>query len=170
MESLFPLTVIMLLWVAACADIASRTIRNWISLSILALFIPYALIHLGLAALPGHIIAAAAVFGVFLTGFALGKVGGGDVKLATVTMLWAGPETGLDFLLLMALSGGALALLYVLPLAHAGRLWIARHLQGPMPRLAAGIADQSVPYGVAIAIGGTLALHSSLAPIIRGVG
>lgn len=161
---------VLLLWVAACADIATRRIRNWISLSLVILFLPFAALTLHWTDTVAHFLAAAAVFTLFFAGFALRKVGGGDVKLATAVMLWAGPETGLDFLFLMALSGGLLALFFILPLANYGRHWIARHLYGVMPSLADGIADRSVPYGVAIAIGGTFALHPGFLPFLGLAG
>ncbi|MCF8467487.1 MAG: prepilin peptidase [Sneathiella sp.] len=167
MTNLFPAFAILLLWVAACTDLTGRIIRNWISIGIFLLFVPYASFSNQMTDLPGHLIWALAVFAVFFAGFALGKVGGGDVKLATVTMLWAGPDMGLQFLLVMAVSGGVLALTLVLPAAQVIREWtlvqLARHI--PIPT---GAARQSVPYGVAIAIGGTVALYGGY--LAKGVG
>jgi prepilin peptidase CpaA len=38
-------------------------------------------------------------------------LGGGDVKLASAIMLWAGPSHGASFVVLFALLGGAFALM-----------------------------------------------------------
>ena len=42
--------------------------------------------------------------------FARGWLGGGDVKLITVCLLWVSPRQSLEFLLIMALAGAVLAL------------------------------------------------------------
>ena len=167
MTNLYPAFAIILLWVAACTDLTGRIIRNWVSVGIFLLFVPYAAFSAQPIDLPGHLLWALAVFAVFFAGFALGKVGGGDVKLATVAMLWAGPEMGLQFLLVMAISGGILALALVLPMAQMIREWaLVRIGKGTAAPTAS--AQQSVPYGVAIAIGGTVALYSGY--LAKGLG
>jgi prepilin peptidase CpaA len=158
MTYLYPVFAILLLWVAAYTDLTGRVIRNWISISLLLLFVLPAFLGGRSVDLIGHLTGAGAVFAVFFAGFALGKVGGGDVKLATVTMLWAGPEGGLEFLLVMAVSGGFLALALIVPMTRMVWEWTFMQL-GKSLAVNEDTDQQSVPYGVAIAIGGTVALY-----------
>lgn len=146
------------LW-AAVKDLTSYTIPNWISLALVAAFLPAALAAgLDLPTMGLHLAVgfAALLAGMLL--FALNWIGGGDAKLMAAGLLWMGPASAPDFLLWTALAGGALTLaLLVLrrpqfaPLAAAGPAWIGR-LADP----AAG-----VPYGAAIAAGGLAAFASS---------
>ena len=89
------------------------------------------------------------VVGAFL--FARGLLGGGDVKLLSAAVLWAGPAGTTRLLLLTCVFGGALALFLLMPmgrqLAAAGR-WLLG--QPPMVMAERGLAI-SVPYGIAIA-------------------
>lgn len=123
---------------AAFTDIRSRTISNWLNLSIAAVA-PVFWWASGLALWPDVAIqlgVAVAAFAVFAGMFALGMMGGGDVKLLTVLALWIEPNAFLQLLLVMAVAGG------VLTLAMA-----AVHLVRKQKEKLA------IPYGVAIAIG-----------------
>ena len=100
---------------------------------------------------PGALLLAIAVFAGGLMSFSAGWVGGGDVKLMTATALWVGPGSFIDFMLVTALAGGAIAVLML-----SGVRFAAAQLAD-----AAGFADirdvilgRSIPYGVAIAVGG----------------
>ena len=101
-----------------------------------------------------------------------GWLGGGDVKLIAALSLWAGPGHLASFLLAVALSGGVLALAMVLagrlarsPTAtllqvHAGRWFpVAAPALAPVARQGAA----SLPYGVAVALGGCWLAHLLLA-------
>lgn len=157
MTSFYPFLAIILLWLAAYTDMTRRLIRNWVSLAVLLLFILYATFTSVPLDIMGHILWAGTLFGLMLIGFALGKIGGGDVKLATVVMLWAGPGAGPEFLVITALCGGLLALFIVIPILRMIHEWASS------PFLKYGLMTEegispSVPYGVAIAAGGTVAL------------
>jgi prepilin peptidase CpaA len=85
--------------------------------------------------------------GAFL--FARGLLGGGDVKLLATASLWAGAGAVPALLILTALIGGALALVFLTPLGRMG---------GGMPRVDQISRDgvtfagrTPIPYGVAIA-------------------
>ncbi len=94
--------------------------------------------------------------GLFLLGalaFATGALGGGDVKLLAAASLFAGPSFLLEFLTVVALAGGAMA---VATLAGAQIGPAAAAGDGPSSerttvrtRLRSGL-----PYGPAIAAGG----------------
>jgi prepilin peptidase CpaA len=98
-------------------------------------------------------LAALAVFAGGAALFALGAMGGGDVKLAAALTLWLPAEQAPAFLLLTSLAGGALALgvaawrlaADLAGGARAGAAWRA------------ALAAQA-PYGVAIAAGGAATL------------
>jgi prepilin peptidase CpaA len=105
---------------------------------------------------PWALAIAAAVLAVGAVLFAFDIMGGGDVKLLAVCVLWAGPALAPSFILLTALVGGALALLYLM----WGR-YVAPALQlrafSAIPNLPAGAGTgggQILPYGVAIAVSG----------------
>ena len=88
--------------------------------------------------------AALALFAAGAGLFRAGIVGGGDVKLVAALGAWFGWSGLPGFLLLMALFGGALAMVIMgLRAARIGeRSWLA--------------ADRGVPYGVAIAAAGVI--------------
>lgn len=124
-------------------------IPNGINFLILALYIPFFLLmppepwwH-GLAA-------CMAMLCLGMGMFALGLMGGGDVKLLTALMLWTGfGKTSLLFMLYFSLAGGALALL-LLVLRRLIFLCIKRGAISPeCPRIFQ--KNQPIPYGIAIA-------------------
>lgn len=105
-----------------------------------------------------------------------GWLGGGDVKLAAALVLMVGADGAAGFALATALAGGVLSVVYAAGFLIARRLRLVRRLLrrlGPRRRLG-GMARilveeihrvatrHSVPYGVALAAGGMLALPRSL--------
>lgn len=142
----------LLLVVAAWQDLRTMRIADAVSLAIVAVFGVWALsglaagdttlIRIGLAA--GG---AVAVFAIGALGFAVGALGGGDVKLLAASSLFAGPALLPDFLMVTALAGGVLGLATLLgarvgPAASVGDASVAGRLRG------------SLAYGPAIAAGG----------------
>ena len=93
--AVFPALVI----VAAVHDLTTFTIPNWISLALVALFLPAALIaglslgQLGMAAAVGFVLLC-----VGIGMFAMGWIGGGDAKLLAAAGLWLGWPAALHFL------------------------------------------------------------------------
>lgn len=147
------------LLIAAFTDLRSRQIGNWLNAAI-ALGAPLFWWASGLALWPDiawQIGIALAAFAVLAGLFALGAMGGGDVKLLTALALWIEPAWFLKLLIVMALLGGVLTI--VLAAWHM--------LRGRKDRLA-------VPYGVAIACAGLWALGAqhwpSEAAIAGGLG
>ncbi len=143
------------LLVAAFTDIRRRQIDNWLNAAI-AIGAPLFWWASGLALWPDIAIQfgiALAVFAVLAGLFAIGAMGGGDVKLLTVLALWIEPEWFLRMLVMMALVGGVLTI--VLGMWHISRR--------RRDRLA-------VPYGVAIAAAGLWVLGSQYLPAASTVG
>ena len=128
-----------LLLVACFFDLRSRTIPNGLNLAVALLAIPYWW-STGLAFWPDLAMqagVAAFVFALFACVFALGAMGGGDVKLIGALALWLPWPAVVVMLVIMSLAGGALTLAMLI------RKQLARR-QGPL----------EVPYGVAIAFAG----------------
>lgn len=129
----------LMLGVAAVGDLRRRVIPNRLNLAIALGAIPFWW-STGLDLWPGaalQIAVAAAVFLLFAAAFAIGAMGGGDVKLIGAVALWLPAQAVLPLLVIMAIAGGALTLAMLI-----------RH------RLARSGDPIEVPYGVAIAFAG----------------
>jgi prepilin peptidase CpaA len=126
----------LMLLTAAATDLRGRVIANPLNLAI-ALLAPAYWWASGMSVWPDMALQLAlglAVFAAFAVLFALGWMGGGDVKLLGALALWLPALLTLKMLVLMSLIGGVLTLAYVI--AHR----IRRAEQNP-----------EIPYGVAIA-------------------
>ena len=134
------LALLALLLLAACWwALRTRTIPNPLNAAVALLAIPFwwatdlafwpdAALQVGVALL---------VFALFAGAFALGAMGGGDVKLIGALALWLPWQAVLALLVLMSLAGGLLTMAMLI-----------RH------RLARSDQPLEIPYGVAIAFGG----------------
>lgn len=126
-----------LLIVAAITDLRSRIISNRLNLIVAALA-PLWWIACGLPLWPDVVVQLGAgiiVFALFAGLFAVGMMGGGDVKLLGALALWFPWQVLLSLLVLMALLGGAVTIVTVVD--HK-----LRKKQG----------QAEIPYGVAISI------------------
>lgn len=123
---------------AAFTDIRRRQIDNWLNAGI-ALAAPVFWWASGLQPWPDAAIQlglALGVFAVLSAFFALKMMGGGDVKLITALALWVPPAAFLELIMVMAIFGGMLTLVF-------GAWHITRRRKDRI----------SIPYGIAIAIG-----------------
>lgn len=137
------------LLVAAFTDLRSRQIGNWLNAGI-AIGAPLFWWASGLALWPDialQVGVALAAFVVLAGLFAIGAMGGGDVKLLTALALWIEPSWFLKLLVVMALLGGVLTIVFA--------AW--HMMRGRKERLA-------VPYGVAIACAGLWVLGAQYWP------
>lgn len=139
LPSLLIAALALLLLRGAVTDLRSRIISNRLNLAI-ALLAPLWWWANGLSLYPDIALQlglAAAVFALFAGLFALGMMGGGDVKMLGALALWLPPEAMAALLVIMALAGGAVT---IVTLVH-------HHLarRGGRPE---------IPYGVAIALAG----------------
>jgi prepilin peptidase CpaA len=128
-----------MLLVACWCDLKARTIPNLLNLAVALLAIPFWW-SIGLALWPDVALqfgVASLVFGLFAIAFALGAMGGGDVKLVAAIALWLPAQSVLALLFIMSIAGGALTLAMLI-----------RH------KLARAAGKLEIPYGVAIAFGG----------------
>ncbi len=156
-------TIPWLLTAAMLAVIVLDTTRYVIPNSLnLALLVLWGMAAFFLPLNPLMALAAAGL--VLLVGlgfFALGLMGGGDIKLLVVLTLWLGWSiTALHFLMLTAIVGGALVIVLLLLRAVAAMLSRGREL----PRIL--MPKQPVPYGIAIALAFLLLLWRGSIPAL----
>jgi prepilin peptidase CpaA len=139
------------LLIAAFTDIRRRQIDNWLNAAI-ALGAPLFWLASGMPLIDiGYQIAVALAAFLVLAGlFALGGMGGGDVKLLSALALWITPFWFLRLLIVMSLVGGLLTIVFA-----------AWHISRRKPGRAA------IPYGIAIAIAGLWTLASQYLPVIQ---
>ena len=143
------------LLVAAFTDIRSRHIANWLNAAI-ALGAPLFWWASGMDLWPDiamQLGLALLTFAVLCGLFALGQMGGGDIKLLTALALWIAPFAFLQLLVLMALIGGFLTIVF--------GMW---HL---MRRQRDKIA---IPYGLAISAAGLWILGTTYLPAVTAAG
>ncbi|HWK35854.1 A24 family peptidase [Sphingomonas sp.] len=142
-------TIGLLLVSAGIEDARTREIANWKNAAI-ALLAPLWWWTNGYTLWPDMAFQfgfALLVFAVFIGAFALGQMGGGDVKLIGALALWLPPMPMLWMLVVMSLLGGVLTVIMLVE-----KWW--RSQQRPI----------EIPYGVAIAIAALLSLRE---PIIN---
>ena len=97
---------------AACTDLKRRQIDNWLNAAI-ALVAPLFWWAGGLALWPDialHLGVAFAAFALAAGLFAIGQMGGGDVKLIAALALWFPPAAFLQMLIIMAVLGYVLTM------------------------------------------------------------
>jgi prepilin peptidase CpaA len=145
----------LLMIAAAISDLRSRSISNELNAAIALLAIPF-WVASGLGLWPEAAIqfgAAFAVFLVFVGLFAIGAMGGGDVKMIGAVMLWIPLPLFMSTLMVMAICGGILS---AVMLVHM--------------KLRPSDKPAEVPYGVAIAAAGLWALHQQYLNQFQGIG
>lgn len=138
---------------AAWSDLRSFTIPNWISIALCALFpiavltSPIEIDWLWAITLSGGVL----IVGFLL--FALGGLGGGDVKLISALCLWAGLGSIIPFLFATVLAGGVLV-----PIILFREVLSMPEDAGSLNRKIrkALRARLKIPYGVAISLGSLL--------------
>ena len=143
------------LLVAGFTDLRSRHIGNWLTGAV-ALGAPLFWWASGLSLWPDiamQVGVAVAAFAVLAALFAFGAMGGGDVKLLTALALWIEPTWFLRLLVVMALVGGVLTIVFA--------AWhVTRRRKD---RLA-------IPYGVAISSAGLWVLSAHYWPVATVAG
>lgn len=127
-----------ILLVAACVtDLRARIISNRLNLAIAAMA-PLWWVANGLELWPDMAIQlglALIVFALFATLFAMGCMGGGDVKLLGALALWFPWQAVLSMLMVMAVLGGVVTIVTVV-----------HH------RMTRRLGQPQIPYGIAISV------------------
>jgi prepilin peptidase CpaA len=152
-KDLVLLAVSLVLLAAAMEDLARLRISNVFPLLVAGLFVVWVTVagwendvwHNGTLFL--------AVFALGCGLFALGWMGGGDIKLLAACALWFDWGAALPWMVYVTIGGGILALLIV-----AGRRIVPRTAREGSS-LAIFASNGPIPYGVAIALGTIMALY-----------
>ena len=158
----FPAAMIYAGW----RDVVSYEVPNWVSVCLVVAFAGGAtLAGLALATMAWHLAAGVVVLIVGWGLFALGVVGGADAKMLAAAAVWTGWSTLAEYMLVVGLSGGVLALGLIvwrrisLPARWAEREWLRRlHAK-----------DSGLPYCAAIGFAGLWIFpHLSLLATVPG--
>lgn len=148
-----PVALAAILVSAGVEDVRRREIANWKNAAI-ALMAPAWWLAIGLPVWPGmalQLAVAVGVFALFAGAFAIGMMGGGDVKMIAALALWFPLHSVVWMLVAMSLVGGAITA--VMLVDHRRR----------------GAAGQpEIPYGVAIAAAALLLLYHQ--PLLNQFG
>ncbi|WP_417319775.1 A24 family peptidase [Emcibacter sp.] len=147
----------LMIW-AAISDIRHYILSNRLCLIVLLLYPAFLLAlylerdTLSLGLVGWSVLIALILFAIGMLLFAMNVMGGGDVKLIPTVALWAGPAHVLDYLMIMALTGGFLAAIIL-----AKNRLIASKAAKYSENINFSMAKTEyakVPYGVGIALGG----------------
>jgi len=171
-----------LLAVAAFLDFKQRKIPNWVSGSVFLLYLAFLIVQWATGLDPqilpplGSAITGFGVLVVFAGLFYFNLIGGGDVKLISALAFWAGPAQIAAFLVIMALSGGILAIFYIFFQNRSGDFGKENAEPGAPEKV---ITKESqviynknknksgnLPYGIAISIGGLFIVNRILTILI----
>ncbi|EHS52417.1 peptidase A24A prepilin type IV [Rhizobium sp. PDO1-076] len=162
---IFPICLIL----AALTDFLEMTIPNRIPAILLGAFLLIAPFSgLSLVEFGWHLAAAALVFAVCFSLFALNVMGGGDAKLLTAAAIWFGFNTSLfEFLAFTGYFGGALTVIIILLRANWDKVAI---IGVKLPQ--ALMTAKKVPYAIAIGAAGLMTYPQSPLVIaaIKGLG
>ncbi|GAA4765497.1 prepilin peptidase [Stakelama sediminis] len=139
--------LVILLVSAGIEDVRTREIANWKN-AVIALLAPLWWVANGLPIWPDMAIQfglGAGVLALFTMAFALGQMGGGDVKLLAALALWLPLQPLIWMLVLMSLLGGALTLIMLI------EKWLRKSKTVP-----------EIPYGVAIVLASLIILREPI--------
>lgn len=145
MAAALPLALGLLLLSAGLEDVRVREIANWKNGAIAALAPAWWWAN-GWAPWPEvatQVGIAAGTFALFAGAFQLGMMGGGDVKMIAALALWFPLSAFAQLLVVMSIAGGFVTVALMIE-----RAWKKNEIE--------------VPYGVAIAIAGLLALREPI--------
>ena len=167
--TMLAMVAVVSLVIAACRDVATRTIPNTI-VAIVAVAGMTERLPTGLAACAVSAVAALVLFTLLLLPHARGLLGGGDVKLIPAVALGLPLPSISHFVFITVMAGGVLGLLHLLArwILHGsppsappprGTFLLRRVFRTERWRIA---RHGSLPYGVAIACGGIWVIISKV--------
>ena len=166
--------LIVLVLTAGVLDLKTRRIPNWLTVSGFAMAVAFRLPY-GTGPVLDGLIAGLIAFGLSLPIFALGGLGGGDVKLLAAVGAFLGVDRLWMALFVTVMVGGALALIAVIRQRRLGTTianmymvmrsvrtkeaytgWKGAEGDAPLTIRSAGVITR--PYAVAIAAGALYAV------------
>ena len=149
-NQIFALIYVVIIFYAVVSDYVRTIIPNWCSIALVVEFLIYALIFLTMREFMWHLLLGVVVFALGIGFYAFGWFGGGDVKLLTAVIFWAGPTNGLIFVLAMAAIGFFMAVGLIIlrrVLKFYPNLFPNSEL---LRRPVAWVEEGAFPYGIAI--------------------
>ena len=154
--------------IAAFWDVVQRKIPNALVVSVATLGLGVQLMDNGLLAALSGVAAAALTIVALYRPWRAGGIGGGDVKLAAAVAIWVGLSGMVGFALATAVAGGVVAGVSYGLSGRAARREMGGNLFGALLAQELPSIDRSceqtidrrvsVPYGIAVAVGGAVAL------------
>jgi prepilin peptidase CpaA len=151
------LLVVIVGLVAVIEDLGWRRISNWTSGGAVVAGLIVHLTQKGWSGALHSLLGAVIGFSVFLIFYLLGGMGGGDLKLMAGFGALLGDGHILWAALFTAMSGGVMAVVYLVV-----RAVVRRWKTVPPADLGGGKTRESIPYAPAITVGALLALFSDL--------
>jgi prepilin peptidase CpaA len=138
---------------AIVSDIRELKIPNWVSITLVVGFAPYAILSWSELELVMRLVVTAAMFCIAFVFFYKNWLGGGDVKLLTAVSLWVGPTHIFAFTIILGLIGAMLAIALI---------WLRRRFDADAPfgrvkapqAVARWLREGVCPYGSAIGLAG----------------
>jgi len=150
MQTILVVLFVALMLYGAWSDARTLRIPNALSLVLLGIFFPTAVIAgLPLENIAWHVLTAVVVLAAGIILFALGLFGGGDAKLLAASALWVGWPLVMWMLIAVIIVGGVLSVVVILLRKGLGLWpdWLVRTARGVFE------PGKAVPYGIAITIG-----------------
>lgn len=152
--------------VALATDLQSRKIYNWLTFPAMIVGLVLSVAMGGLGGLQSSLIGFGVGSLVFLLGFFVGGMGGGDVKLMAAVGLWLGGTATFAAVLYVTVIGGLVSIVAAavngnLKLLFTNTYWFMVGLIIPGGKASAALTNSAappIPYGVSIACGVMLAL------------
>ena len=162
-ENEFLIGAVAVASIGGALDMRTSRIPNWLTYGAAMSGLVVRLVLLGWSGLRSGAAAMACAGLIFLILFVIGAMGGGDVKLIASVSAWAGSAQVVPILIMAALAGGFLAIVYIL-FARGIRQTFWNVLELVRFRLTSGLSAHPtlnvreagtlrVPFGVAIAMG-----------------
>jgi prepilin peptidase CpaA len=149
----FQMLFVFCMCYAVVSDFRELLIPNWIIVTLVAAFPPFALLCLEPTDFLWHVLVASVVLALTTAFFVANWIGGGDVKLMAGAALWTGPRHVASFLLVMSAVGLLLAIV-LLGLRTYGVVVVQLLPDNPFLRRMLALAQKGqCPYGVAIGVG-----------------
>jgi prepilin peptidase CpaA len=174
-ESLFMIGALSVAGVGGATDVATRRIPNNVTYLGMAVAIAGRFLLQGFHGLGSAVAGGLVGGGAFLIFFLIHAMGAGDVKLMTAVGCFTGPILAIEIVLVAAIAGGIIAVIYSLwlgrlriVLANAWDLIRFHSVMGAEVHPTLNLQNPKairLPYGVAIAAG---VLYSALAFYYRG--
>jgi prepilin peptidase CpaA len=147
---------VTLLSIAAYTDLRYRVIPNEVCLGILWLGFVLNSYADGMFGVGSSIVGTLLCLAIFLPGYAIGRLGAGDVKLMAACGCFLGPIAAVNAIVFTLLVGGIVA---IGVLVGRSTIYFAPRLYALFPQSTAAAQSRiELPYGVAISVGAVLAM------------